>query len=71
MEEVIRVQVLESGRVVAKVEPLGPAVQAGSLEEAVERARSAHRAYLSQQPRWLPPGMPLSAVHYRVVGGPA
>lgn len=59
---------MASGRVQAKIEPLGPTVQASTPEEAVQAARRAHQAYLRQQTRFLPPGVPCDAVEYRVVG---
>ncbi len=70
MEEKIRVQRLQDGRVVAKIEPLGPVVHAESIERAVELATRAHGAYLRQQARWLPPGVGFEVVRYEVVGVP-
>lgn len=53
MEIVIRVQKLGCGRVVAKVEPVGPVVEAQDAETAIQFAKTAHRSYLKTQREWL------------------
>ena len=70
VEETIRVQRMQDGRVTAKIEPLGPVVHAESIDGAVELVKRAHRAYLRQQTRWLPPGVGPEVVRYAVVGVP-
>src|SRR5512137_1664913 len=47
MEAQITVRSLSSGRVLARIEPLGPEIQADSVEDAVVAAQSAHQWYLS------------------------
>lgn len=53
MEIVIRVQKLGCGRVVAKVEPVGPVVEAQDAETAIRFAKDAHRSFLRTQKAWL------------------
>ncbi len=68
MEALIRVEELETGRIVAKIEPLGPVAEGESVAAAVESAKRLYDAYVRQQARWLPPGVSHDAVRYRVVG---
>ena len=47
MEIVIKVQRLGCGRVVAKVEPVGPVVEA-------EDVKTAHQSFMQSRSDWLP-----------------
>jgi hypothetical protein len=67
MEAQITVRSLSSGRVLARIEPLGPEVQADSVEDAVVAAQSAHQWYLRQQTRWFPPSLQREPVRYSVI----
>jgi hypothetical protein len=67
MEAVIRVRMMGDGRILARVEPLGPVAESDSLDSAVEQAREAHEAYLREHARWLPRGLSGASVRYRVI----
>ena len=54
MEIVIRVQRLGCGRVVAKVEPVGPVVEAEDVKTAIQFAKSAHQSFVRSRNAWLP-----------------
>lgn len=54
MEILIRVQRLGCGRVLAKVEPVGPVVEAPDKDTAVHFAKTAHQSFLKTRSQWLP-----------------
>ncbi len=68
MEALIRVEELETGRIVAKIEPLGPVAEADSVTAAIESAKRLYEASVRQQARWLPPGVTPEVLRYRVIG---
>lgn len=53
-ELVIRVTQLGCGRVIAKVEPVGPVVEAADQETAVTFAKNAHQSFLKTRNQFLP-----------------
>lgn len=53
-EILIRVQRLGCGRVVARVEPVGPVVEASDRATAVQFAKNAHQSFLRSRSEWLP-----------------